>query len=123
MREEASCCVSTGEEEVKEWELLGREISPCLKTSGELRVVSTTVEVGLSMSLPASRNRSTMSCFLRLVYFLQSCKLYGSFLPLVLALVAVMGEPYSIISLRAKSCLGKRTPRVCCSDSSLGSSL
>lgn len=69
-------------------------------------MVSTTVLVGRFFSLPASRNRATSLCLSLLVYFCQSARLYGSLRPEVLALVAVRGILYSLISLRAKSCLG-----------------
>ena len=75
MRLLAICCVSSEEWETMEGELSGSTISPWRKISGELRVVSTTVLVGRSTSLPASRKRATRDCFAAVVYFCQSFKL------------------------------------------------
>jgi len=68
--------------------------------------VSTTVLVGRSERGPASIKRDIKLCFVGVVYFCQSEREYGSFFPLVLAEVAVMGVPKVEMSFKAKSCWG-----------------
>lgn len=74
VRSEAICCVVAGEVEVSEGESSGRVISPWRRTWGSFRVVSTTVEVGRSANLPASRKSATMDCLWRVVYSCQSAR-------------------------------------------------
>ncbi len=122
MRALAKEIVASTEVVVVSFDREGMVRAPWRKTMGSLRVVSTTVLVGRSASLPPSRNIVTISCLTGSVYFCQSANEYGSFLPLVLAEVAVMGLPYAFINERAKSCLGMRIPRPPDSDSSRTSS-
>ncbi len=46
--------------------------SPWRRMVGSLRVVSTTVLVGRSVNLPASRKSETSACLVGVVYFCQS---------------------------------------------------